>query len=289
MDARETWDFTDDRGLRVTADSRPERLVAYVQAGATLWDHGLRPLGVFGSHHDGDTQDPAKAGGLPLDEILSFGSGSGVDVEALVAAGPDLVVAVTYGGDQVYGLDPEAAKHLGEQVLIVVLDVGGSRTLAGVRSRFGELARSLGAPAGASAAGEAELARAEERLRTLATRSVRPRVLALSAADAEKAYLARPTSWPDLRALSERGVGLVDPGGEGGGNWRTVTWAEAEELRPDIVLADVRANAAPREALAGTAEWARIAEHAQILPWNPEPPASHHAHALFFDTVADAM
>ncbi|WP_329459286.1 ABC transporter substrate-binding protein [Streptomyces sp. NBC_01497] len=289
MDAQHTWDFTDDRGLRVTAPSRPARLVAYIQAGATLWDHGLHPAGIFGSHHDGERQDPAKAGGLPLTEIRSFGSGSGVDVDALVAAAPDLVVAVTYGGDQVYGLDPDAAKHLGEQVPLVVLDVGTSRSLAGVRDRFTELARSLGAPSGASAPGEAELARAQERLRTLAARTVRPRVLALSAAGADTAYLARPAAWPDLRALSELGVSLADPEGDGGGNWRTVEWAEAAGLRPDIVLADVRANAAPAGQLAGSAGWREIVERAQVLPWNPEPPASHHAHARFFDTVADAM
>ncbi|MCA1217772.1 ABC transporter substrate-binding protein [Streptomyces sp. 8L] len=289
MDAQHTWNFTDDRGLRVTAPSRPERLVAYIQAGATLWDHGLRPAGIFGSHHDGDTQDPAKAGGLPLGEIRSFGAGSGVDPDELVAAAPDLVVAVTYGGDQVYGLDPDAAKHLGEHLPVAVLDVGKSRSLAGVRERFGELARALGARPDASAEGEAQLARAEERLRTLAARAARPRVLALSAAGPESAYLARPAAWPDLRALSELGVSLPDPAGEGGGNWRTVDWAEAAAQRPDIVLADVRANAAPPERLAGSAGWREITERAQVLPWNPEPPASHHAHARFFDTVADAM
>ncbi|MCF3960846.1 ABC transporter substrate-binding protein [Streptomyces fuscigenes] len=289
MDAQHTWDFTDDRGLRVTAPSRPERFVAYIQAGATLWDHGLRPEGLFGSHHDGAAQDPAKAGGLPLEEIRSFGSGSGVDLDGLLAAAPDLVVAVTYGGDQVYGLDPDTAKHLGEQVPLVVLDVGTSRSLAALRDRFADLARALGARPGATETGQAELARAQERLRTLAARTARPRVLALSAAGAETAYLARAAAWPDLRALRDLGVALTGPGDDAGGNWRTVEWEEAAALRPDIVLADVRTNAASAERLAGSAGWREIAERAQILPWNPEPPASHHAHAAFFETVADAM
>ncbi|WP_030902060.1 ABC transporter substrate-binding protein [Streptomyces sp. NRRL F-5126] len=289
MDAHSTWEFTDDRGLRVTAASRPTRLVAYIQAGATLWDHGLRPAGVFGSHHDGGAQDPAKAGGLPLEEIRSFGSGSGVDIEALAAAEPGLVVAVTYGGDQVYGLDPDAAKHLGEQVPVAVIDVGTSRSLAQVRGRFTELARALGAQPDAAARGEEELARAEARLRSLASRPARPRVLALSAADERTAHLARPATWPGLRALGELGVELVDPEGEGGANWRTAEWAEAAALRPDIVLADVRANAAPPRLLAGNASWSAMTRRAQVLPWNPENPASHRAHAGWLDTVADAM
>ncbi|KIF66560.1 ABC transporter substrate-binding protein, partial [Streptomyces sp. AcH 505] len=164
MQPQHTWEFTDDRGHLTTAAARPERVVAYIQAAATLWDHGLRPLGIFGSHHDGDTPDAAKAGELPLSEVRNFGAGSGIDLDGLVAAGPGLVVAVSYGGGQIYGIDPEAAKHLEEQVPVVVLDVGKDRTLAAIRDRFGELASALGAPREPAVA---ELAAAEDRLRSL--------------------------------------------------------------------------------------------------------------------------
>lgn len=286
MDASTSWEFTDDRGHLTVAPSHPARVAAYIQAGATLWDHGLRPLGIFGSHHDGEAPDPAKAGDLPLAGLRSFGAGSAVDLEALFAAEPDLVVAVSYGGGQVYGIDPETAKHLEEQVPVVVLDVGKDRSLAGIRDRFTELARSLRAPYGPAVA---ELERAEAALRARAGRPDAPRVLALSAAGPETAYLARPLTWPDLRDLAGLGVGLIEPAEGPGANWRTVEWSEAAALEPDVVLLDVRANAAPRDSLRTDPAWRAIEELARIVPWNPEAPCSHRAHARFLDAVAEAL
>ncbi|MEW1722106.1 ABC transporter substrate-binding protein [Streptomyces sp. NPDC093109] len=282
-----SWEFTDDRGHLTVADHHPVRVVAYIQAGATLWDHGLRPLGIFGSHHDGDTPDPAKAGELPLAELRHFGAGSALDLDALHAAEPDLIVAVSYGGGQVYGIDPEAAKHLEERIPVVVIEVGKDRSLDGVRDRFSALARSLRTPVRPA---EAELERAEDRLRAVvAARPGGPGVLALSAAGPESAYLARPGTWPDLRALTELGVALIEPAEDGGANWRTAPWSEAAALAPGIVLADVRANAAPRDALLANADWRALEESARIVPWNPEAPVSHRAHARFLDAVSDAL
>ena len=51
------------------AGERPLWIVAYIQAGATLWDHGIRPVALFGSQHDGAAPDPARGGELPLANI----------------------------------------------------------------------------------------------------------------------------------------------------------------------------------------------------------------------------
>jgi iron complex transport system substrate-binding protein len=282
-----SWEFTDDRGHQTVARNHPTRVVAYIQAGATLWDHGLRPLGVFGSHHDGEIPDPAKAGDLPLAELRSFGAGSAVDLEGIHDAEPDLVVAVSYGAGQVYGIDPEAAKRLEEQVPLVVIEVGQDHSLDSIRDRFTALARSLRTPHQPAVA---DLERAEARLRAQTSTAAAPlRVLALSAAGPGTAYLARPATWPDLRALADLGVGLIEPAEGGGANWRTAEWSEAAALEPDIVLADVRANAVPLELLRDNAHWRVIEERARIVSWNPEAPSSHRAHARNLDSVTDAL
>ncbi|MFD4118263.1 ABC transporter substrate-binding protein [Streptomyces niveus] len=286
MSPYSSWEFTDDRGHLTVAPRRPDRVVAYIQAGATLWDHGLRPLGVFGSHHDGDSPDPAKAGGLPLGSTRYFGAGSSVDPDAVAAAGPDLLVAVSYGGGQIYGIDPEAAKHLEEQVPVVVIDVGKDRPLDGIRDRFTALARSLGAPREPDVQ---DLVWALDRLRTLTARPAAARVLALSAAGPGSVHLARPGTWPDLRALSALGVDLLDPGHGTGGNWCTTDWAQALELDPDVVLGDVRANAATPDALRGDGHWRALQERVRTVAWNPEAPCSHRGHARFVDAVAAAL
>lgn len=286
--ARQTdWEFLDDRGRSATAARTPTRLVAYIQAGATLFDHGIRPVGLFGSHHDGETADPAKAGTLPLEDIAYLGSGTRVGAEAVLDAEPDLVVGVGYGSDQLYGLDPDTAKHIEEQVPVVVCDVGQGRSLADVRDRFTALARSLGAVRNPS--GAAELDRAEGRLRALAADAAHLTILALSPGTPESVHLARPRAWPDLRTLVECGIGLVEPERGPGANWSTVDWTVAASLEPDIVLADVRANALPVGELGGIEAWQAGAGRARIVPWNPEAPCSHRAHARFIDTVAEAV
>ncbi|MFJ8311574.1 MULTISPECIES: ABC transporter substrate-binding protein [unclassified Streptomyces] len=279
------WRFSDDRGQLSTAAAPPSRVVAYIQAGATLWDLGIRPVALFGSFHDGADPDPAKSGALPLDEVGYLGAGAELGAETLLGAAPELVVAVSYGGGQVYGLDPETAKHLEERVPLVVLDVGQTRTPAQVRDRFADLARSLGA----APEDTAELAAAEARLRAAAARIPRPRVLALSAASPDQVHLARPRAWPELRDLSAYGVDLMEPGEGEGANWSTTGWREAAGLRPAIVLADVRSNAAPREALRPDPSWRALESGARVLAWNPESPCSARAHAAFLRLVAEAL
>ncbi|AZM58132.1 ABC transporter substrate-binding protein [Streptomyces sp. WAC 01529] len=279
-DTVQDWEFTDDRDHLIRAPHRPARLVAYVPTAAALHDHGIRTAGVFGSAHDDPAvPDPAKAGSLPLAGLPYFGAGSALDLEALLDARPDLVVALTYGGGQVYGIDPEAAKHLEERVPVAVLDVGRGRSLAGIRDRLTALARALGAPARPEA--EAELAAAERRLSEAAEGPVRPRVLALSPAGPDSVHLARPYAWPDLAALTGLGVGLVDPAPGQGANWSTTTWSEAAALEPDLVLTDVRSNAADLGEALG--------DGVRTLPWNPELPPSAQEHARFFTALTEAL
>ncbi|MGQ4356012.1 ABC transporter substrate-binding protein [Streptomyces drozdowiczii] len=288
MSEQTVWQFTDDRGQLSATGERPQRVLAYIQAGATLWDHGIRPAGLFGSGHDDPAApDPAKTGSLPLAGIAYAGAGTALDVDALLSGEPDLVVAVSYGGGQVYGLDPETAKHLEGHVPVVVIDVGQARTLAEVGDRFAELARSLGAEEPAAATAELDAARA--RLRALTEGPDRARVLALSPAGQEQAHLARPRMWPELRVLADLGVDLLEPAEGPGANWSTTGWADAAALRPDIVLADIRSNATPLDELRDNPEWSAVAATARVVPWNPEPVCSAHAHARFLEQVADAL
>ncbi|GGV92073.1 ABC transporter substrate-binding protein [Streptomyces gelaticus] len=288
MSERTVWQFSDDRGQLSTAGRRPARVLAYVQAGATLWDHGIRPSAIFGSDHDDRAvPDVAKTGSLPLAGVGYPGAGSTLDVETLLSCEPDLVVAVSYGGGHVYGLAAETAKHLEEHVPVVVVDVGQARTLAEIGERFTLLARSLGAEEPGAAAQDLDAAR--QRLRALVAGADGHRVLALSPAGQEQAHLARPRMWPELRVLAELGVGIVEPAEGPGLNWSTVGWAEAAALRPAVVLADVRANATPLDELRAHPDWSAIEGAARVVPWNPEPVCSPQAHARFLTLVADAL
>ncbi|MGP8297794.1 ABC transporter substrate-binding protein [Streptomyces inhibens] len=287
MEHSTPWEFSDDRGRLAVAGDRPVRIVAYIQAGATLWDHGIRPVGLFGSQHDGAAPDPAKSGELPLTEIPYLGSGGSLHPDTLLEAEPDLVVAVTYDGEQVYGLEQKTALELEAHVPVATVAVGPGRSLAEVRERFAALAGSLGR--GEPLGSARELDAAEDALRQATGGAARPRVVALSPGGPERVHLARPGAWPDLRALAEHGVGLVEPAAGSGANWSTVGWAEAAAMAPDIVLMDVRANAARPEELRADEHWRALEARARLLPWNPEAPCSRRAHTRFFTLVADTV
>ncbi|MFI6555642.1 ABC transporter substrate-binding protein [Streptomyces griseus] len=284
MTEQSGWRFSDDRGQQSTAPRPPVRVLAYVQAGATLWDLGVRPVGIFGSDHDGPDPDTAKTGTLPLDEVEYVGAGSALDVERLLSTGPELVVAVSYGGGHVYGLAPETAKPLEERVPVVVLDVSQARTFGEIGDRFAALARSLGATERPGA--DREPAAARERLRSVvaATSGDAPRVLALSPAGPDQAHVARPRMWPELRVLTELGVQVVEPAEGPGANWSTQNRSDTFALRPEVILTDIRAHAAPLEELRGSG-----GAPTPVVPWNPEPLYGPRDHARFLGLVADAL
>lgn len=283
MEHETTWAFTDDRGRVAASPHRPGTIVAYLPAGAALWDLGIRPVAVFGSAHDGAVPDPAKAGGLPLAETAYVGAGPGLDLDAVLKSDADLVVAVTYDGSGVYGIDPDAAAFLEARIPVVALSVGGGRPLPAIRGRFAELAEMLCGSAAPEAGGR--LAEAEGRLRAAADAARGVRVVALSGAGPDTVHLARPHTWPDLAALAGFGVPLATPPEAGGVNWSSGGWEQAAGLRPDVVLGDVRAHASVWEdALAALGH-----RPAAAVPWNPELPPTAAAHARFFDQVAEAL
>lgn len=276
MSDMKVWGFTDDRGTALGAVRVPERVVAYVRAGAALLDLGVTPVAVYGSGHDGEGLDPVKAGELEAAGVPYLGPGRVVDEVRLRSLGPELIVDVTYDGKSSYALDDGVAERLG--VPLAALSVGNELPLAAIMGHFRELAAALGAPGGGVAD---PVAPAEAALREAAAR-VDVTVLALSGAGADQVHLARPHAWPELARLQELGVRVVDPGPGPGANWLTADWEHAAALRPDLVLFDSRANAV------GPGAFPPVG-HARVAPWNPETPPSPAAYARFFEGIAVAL
>ncbi|MEU6488170.1 ABC transporter substrate-binding protein [Streptomyces sp. NPDC046887] len=266
------WAFTDDTGQEVRAAAQPRRIVAYVRAGAALYDLGVTPVGVYGSNHDGELPDPAKSGGLVAAGVPYLGPGPELTDEVLDGLRPDLVVDVTYDDKYPYSL----TRPLG--VPLVALSVGGA-PLPALLGRFADLARSLAEDGRLPRTGADPLAVAERAVRDAVAAAPGVRVLALSGAGAEQVHLARPGTWPELRHLVELGVELVEPAPGGGVNWLTTAPEEARSLAPDVVLADNRAHASPPPVPPG----------ARLADWNPETPPSAAATARFLHAVAAAV
>lgn len=80
----------------------------------------------------------------------------------------------------------------------------------------------------------------------------------------------------------------VSPAEGPGVNWSTTGWTQAAELRPHIVLTDIRSHATPLVETDAPARSA-VARGARIVPWDPEPVCSPQARARFLGLVADAV
>ncbi|MFJ3815410.1 ABC transporter substrate-binding protein [Streptomyces sp. NPDC090056] len=141
MSGTQAWGFTDDRGEQLGAVRVPRRVVAYVRAGAALYDLGVIPVAVYGSAHDGDAYDPAKAGVLEAVGVPYLGPGRALGETVLRELRPDAVVDVTYDGKTPYALDKALVERLG--VPLVALSVGSELDLPAMLDRFAALAAGL--------------------------------------------------------------------------------------------------------------------------------------------------
>ncbi|MFB7030809.1 MULTISPECIES: ABC transporter substrate-binding protein [unclassified Streptomyces] len=151
MSGTQAWGFTDDRGEQLGAARVPRRVLAYVRAGAALYDLGVIPVAVYGSGHDGDAYDPAKAGVLEAVGVPYLGPGRALGEAVLRELRPDVVVDVTYDGKTPYALDKALVERLG--IPLVALSVGNELDLPAILNRFAALAAGLrvGGPGGGSA------------------------------------------------------------------------------------------------------------------------------------------
>lgn len=143
------WSFTDILGTTVELPERPLRIAAAINTAAALNDFGIAPVAVFGwtasNYPDGDhvawgSIDPATV------EIVSDGDGN-VDVEALLAAQPDLIVTWIWNRDDpatsMVGLPAEITGALESVAPVVIINQGDANDVE--LGRIIELSMALGA------------------------------------------------------------------------------------------------------------------------------------------------
>ncbi|KOX36424.1 MULTISPECIES: ABC transporter substrate-binding protein [unclassified Streptomyces] len=322
MSGTQAWGFTDDRGEQLGAARVPRRVVAYVRAGAALYDLGVTPVAVYGSGHDGEVYDPAKAGVLEAVGVPYLGPGRDLDEGVLRELRPDVVVDVTYDGKGPYALDKALVERLG--VPLVALSVGGGGLdLPAILDRFAALAAGLrvvgpevvgpeaGGPGGADVVVVSPVVVGAEALGPEIVRpvTVSPGVgpgqgAALAEFEAAEAALREAAARTGLRVLALSGAGpeqvhLARPQA-----WPELAWLAGLGLR----LLDPGPGPGANWLTAG---WELAAglrpdlvlfddrDHAtppyalpggvRLAPWNPEIPPSPAAYARFFRDLAEAL
>lgn len=265
------WTYTDDLGTTVTLDSRPLRIAGLTDVVASLWTYDVPPVAAFG--YTGITQDTRFAG-RDLTGVTQLGAAYGqIDLEALAAAAPDLIVTHAYPTDSagtidrtapLYGFADLAQQEAASKIApIVAIRMDG--TALEVAERTTALATALGADPAAIASTRATFDQAAGRLTAAAAKGLR--VMAVAAYPAEGLYVAKAPDDPSLRLYSDLGVQFVDPGGDKY-YWAVLSWENVATLTPDLVLESQLDEMSAAEILAApTFALTPAAKARQLRPW----------------------
>ncbi|HLU57998.1 MAG TPA: ABC transporter substrate-binding protein [Pseudonocardia sp.] len=265
------WSYTDDLGNTVTLDERPTRIAGLTDVVASLWNYGIEPVAAFG--YTAISQDQRFAG-RDLSGVTELGMMYGqIDLEALAAAEPDLIVTHAYPVDAAGTIDPQQPLYgfadLAQQEAvariapIVAITMDGSAVQ--VIDRTAQLALALGADPAVVTGARAEYDAAADRLRAAATSGLQ--VLVVAAYPDEGFYVAKAPDDPALTSYADLGVNFVDPGGTDY-YWEVVSWENVGSLPADVVL-ESQLDEMTAEQIIAQPTFARTpaGQARQVYPW----------------------
>jgi iron complex transport system substrate-binding protein len=270
------WSFTDDKGVTVSLETRPERIVADVNAAAPLWDFGIRPVAVFGWNAS-ETGDFGPAGGnIDPNQVDVVGDPvETIQLEKTIVAQPDLLITVTWTPD-----DPTEYWSIGTEVLPQVLEIAPLIAISATGSadvnteRFAELAVALGADLETPELVEAK-ARYDQALADFPAAAAGQsslRVLFIYAAEGESIYVANPIDWADLTLYQSLGLNIVQPEVEPGTFWEELSTELANKYPADIIFHSTRPGTMTPDELAAhpTLGQHPAVKAGQIGAWNQD-------------------
>jgi iron complex transport system substrate-binding protein len=269
------WKFTDDRGVEVSLDGPPRRIVAHEYALAAMWDYGIRPIGVYGSVSISD--QPIFAG-LDLDGVESVGEVWGeVNLEALAALQPDLIVSTYWPSQKLLGGVKDQKVEAKMEALAPFVGINAQVPATTTIERFEDLAGALG---GDVQSAEIKSTRASfENAVGSFRRAVeaKPGLRAMAVyADPEALYVGKTVDYSELREFE--GWGLEFLSGEGSDPyWEIVSWENADRYPADLILHDSRAHAPSLDELTDIPLWNELPAVGanQLAPWHMEEAVSY--------------
>jgi iron complex transport system substrate-binding protein len=271
--AAEGWEFTDDLGATVTLDEVPTRVAGLNDVLSSLWNYGIEPVASWGQT---SIEDDVAFEGKDLSGIEIVGTSYGqIDLEALAAAEPDLIVASVYPTDSEGTLDADAPLYGFESIeqqeqvaeIAPIVGIAWRGSAAEVIERTVELAESLGVDVegGEVAQMREEYEAASAELTAAAESGVS--VLPVFATEADGWWMAKAPDDPSLHLYQDLGVNFVDPGGDGY-FWNSVGWEKVPGHPSDVLLYSLRFSMTPEEIAAQpTAALLPAAKAGQLYPW----------------------
>ncbi|MFT4083226.1 MAG: ABC transporter substrate-binding protein [Nocardioides sp.] len=239
--------YTDARGKTIDLAAIPNRIVMSEQAAAALIPYGIRPVGFWGSSTPA-TSPVLK--GLDVSGIKSLGVTYGqVNIEALAALEPDLVITGWYAGDAFGGLGAESA-NISQKVAAVapILAVSAQKPASTSLEDWRDLADKLGASVdtGTIATQRRTYQQAVADLKQAA--AGRPHTTVYAISPENQFYVAIPKYFPELIDYKNWGVDILTspaPQTATSAQFGELSYENVTRCKSDILLYDARSFAIP--------------------------------------------
>jgi iron complex transport system substrate-binding protein len=235
------WSFTDDRGVTVKLDHRPEKVVAFADQALALHAYGVDVVGIIGRT---DIKKDSRFKNWDLSKVSIYSTEYGaIDFAKMAEDEPDVIVTGDYPTkrnaklgkkDLLYGFNDAASQKKAEKLAPTVgMEVGGKG--ADVVERMSELAVDLGAKQSRVEQAKKRFDAAGKKLKAAA--KARPEIeVTQMYADKDGLFVVKPQDEPATQLLSEYGVNYtnLNPGGEY--YWDKYSWENASKMMTGDVI-----------------------------------------------------
>jgi iron complex transport system substrate-binding protein len=283
------WTFTDDLGETVELEAAPTRIAGLGDQVAALWDFGIAPVATFGML---SIQDDVQFEGFDTTDVVEVGTAYGeIDVEALAAQAPELIVTHVYPVDAegslegalLYGFKDQKQVDLVRGIAPIVA-IAQRGSAIDVIERNAELAASLGVDLETGEVARKKQAFEDAAAALTEAAATGTSVVALAAYEGDAVYIARAQDDPALRYYTSLGVTYPDVS-DAEYYWDTLSWEKVDTYQTDVVLTSLRAMDA--EALQQQPTFAALpaARADQVYAWQFEP-LSYGKQAAWMEKLA---
>nr|WP_244633386.1 ABC transporter substrate-binding protein [Aeromicrobium sp. CFBP 8757] len=288
------FSYTDGRGETVALEDVPQRIVASEQAAAGLIPYGIHPVGVWGA---GPLEDSFTLAGLDLKGAESVGQAYGeVDVEKVVGLEPDLIITGAYPGDFLGGLGAKDAKVVTDlQKVAPMAAVSATGTASESLVEYRKLAQLLGADV-EGARIDADRADFEQAVSDLKSAiAAQPDVKVLAVSPTDEFYVAITDEFPELRDYRDWGLTFIESDvarTPGSGSFAPVSWENAGDFDPDLILLDQRPYAYGLDKIRSDyPTWSSIdaARDGRIVGWTTDATLNYASYAQQIRELATAI
>lgn len=285
-----SWLFVDDLGIEIRLPSTPQRIVAELSAAASLWDLGIRPVGVFGITTTQSGTPEIAAGRVDLDSVVNLGEGfDDFDLEQLVALEPDIVITSLYG-TLVWRINTDVIPQIQQLAPIAGINVSGVSVID-IINRYVELGEALGADTSAVAVTDAKAAFDASSLSVTEAAAANPDLSILFVTGASDIYyVGNALAAGDLMYFKQLGVDIPQTG-ETVSYWESDSWEETNKYPTDVIQIDRRAAWLTYEQMLERETFALLPAVAagQIGTWDVEYVNSYQGFTPVLDRLAETI